>query len=211
MSGYLEATRSEYIKRRYGGSQSLLNRREQALVDALLREIPERPARVLDLPCGHGRFTPQLRALATTQLVCADRSQRRLDALREAEPSEGTPIEMVAADIFQGIPLPDRAFDLVFSFRFFHHVKDAERREQATGELTRLAGTHLLISYYGNSPLHALQKRFWKRKGHMKRLHVTPTAEAHELFRRHGWNVIADRAVMPGVHAHRVALLRRSA
>ena len=81
-------TRKTYMGTRYGRSQMFINWREQRIVAGLL-EMTERPlSRILDIPSGHGRLTPQLRAAAGEELVCGDISLKRLKALVDAEPEQ---------------------------------------------------------------------------------------------------------------------------
>ena len=50
--------RSTYLQKRFGRSQALINFREQGLVQEFLGQTGP-PQRILDLPCGFGRFTPR--------------------------------------------------------------------------------------------------------------------------------------------------------
>jgi SAM-dependent methyltransferase len=205
----LGLSKSAYMRKRFSGSQAILNAREQSLVADMLRQLMEPPRHVLDMPSGHGRFTHQLRAAAQEQLVCADLRKNRLDALVAEEPEAGTPIATRTVDIFSRTDLPDAAFDLVFNFRFFHHVNDATSREHVVDELVRVARRYIIVSYYDTVSVHALQKRIWRHKGHKRRLPMVPRSEFLELFKKRGCEVIDDRGVLPGIHAHRIALLER--
>ena len=60
-----------YLRHRYGGTQRVVNWREQRIVAALLRKVGP-SARVMDVPSGHGRFTRLLAACATAGVVCVD-------------------------------------------------------------------------------------------------------------------------------------------
>ena len=79
-----ELRRGIYLSHRYGGTQRLVNRLEHRLVASLLRRLP-RPLRILDIPSGYGRFTPQLEDAAATPLVCSDVDHRRLAVLGPRE------------------------------------------------------------------------------------------------------------------------------
>ena len=159
----MDADRATYLKKRYRRSQSILNRREQRFVDAMLAQVDGPLEQIIDLPCGHGRFTPQLRRAASQRLVCADLRLEHINALVEAEDSSGTPIETAQVDLYQGLPFADNEFNLVFNFRFFHHIRDDRHRHHVIAELSRISGRYLIVSYYANSPVHALQKRLWRR------------------------------------------------
>ena len=201
--------RRVYLRKRYGRSQALVNFREQQLVRAFLeRAGPSQ--RIFDLPCGFGRFTHKLRQAAGRELVCGDLDEERLRELRADEPLAGTPLGIIRADLDGKLPFDDDAFDLVFNFRFFQHVRDAERRLHVAGELVRVAAKHLIVSYYHPAPLHRTYKRFRGHPKHALDLALLPKQSFRLLFEALGCCVLADRAVLPFVHANRIALLRKS-
>ena len=206
------ADRSTYMRERYGGSQAVVNLREQRRVRVLVEHSRAthpagRLARILDLPSGVGRFTPRLRE-STSQLVCSDRDGGRLLALRAAEEPAVAP-SIVQSDLTAPLPFADGSFDLVFNFRFFHHVRDAALREHVARELVRVSARDLIVSYYHRARVHQLHTRLWRRPGHSLDLAHAPRAEFLALFERLGCEVISDAAVIPVIHANRVALLRR--
>lgn len=203
-------SRASYLERRYRGSQSLLNSREHAFVTGMLARLQPAPRQVLDIPCGPGRFTPLLRAAATERLVCADISRDRLQHLLDAEPETGTPLETLEVDLYQPLDLADAAFDLVFNFRFFHHVSDDALRQHVISELVRVSRQYLIVSYYDHASLHAFQKRVWKRRGHARSVPMVPRKTFLGWFESRDCRVLEDRGVLPGIHAHRVALLERA-
>ena len=146
--------RKTYMGTRYGRSQMFINWREQQIVAGLL-EMTEGPlTRILDIPSGHGRLTPQLRAAAGEELVCGDISLKRLKALVDAEPAEGTPIEIKEVDLFKAIPFKTNEFDLVFNFRFFQHVDDQDISDRLIVELARVSKRYVIVSFYESAALH---------------------------------------------------------
>ena len=206
----MDADREAYLKKRYRRSQAILNRREQRFVDAMLAQVDGPMEQIIDLPCGHGRFTPQLRRAASQRLVCADLRLEHISALVGAEDAVGTPIETAQVDLYQRLPFADREFSLVFNFRFFHHIRDDSHRQHVISELSRISGHYLIVSYYANSAVHALQKRLWRRTGHTRDLPMISTSDLHRCFRQHGCEIVEDRAVLPGIHAHHITLMRRT-
>jgi hypothetical protein len=206
----MDADRATYLKKRYRGSQSVLNYREQRFVDSMLAQVAEPLEEVIDVPCGHGRFTPQLRQAATRRLVCADLRLEHIKALVGAEGTIGTPIETAQVDLYQRLPFADEEFDLVFNFRFFHHIRDAGHREHVISELARISARYLIVSYYADSVVHALQKRLWRHAGHSRDLPMIGVPEFRRCFGEYGCEVVEDRAVLPGIHAHHIALIRRT-
>jgi SAM-dependent methyltransferase len=199
--------RETYMKRRYRRVQALVNRREQGLVRDLLARIDPKPAAILDIPCGHGRFTAQFRQAALERVVCSDLWQRHLDALAAAEPPEGTPIVLRQADLLGRLPFDDREFDLVFDFRLFQHLQESGQRRHVAAELARVARRHLIVSYYRTPSLHAVQqalRRVVRRR--MYRVQFQKGDEFRALFTDLGCRVRGEWPVLPMVHAQRVLL-----
>ena len=149
----MDADRAAYLKKRYRRSQSILNRREQRFVDAMLAQVDGPLEQIIDLPCGHGRFTPQLRRAASQRLVCADLRLEHINALVRAEDVVGTPIETSQVDLYQQLPFADKEFNLVFNFRFFHHIRDDAHRQHVIAELSRISGRYLIAVSYTHLPL----------------------------------------------------------
>ena len=142
--------------------------------------------------------------------MCGDKRLEHIEALVGAESDEGVPIETVQADVYEPFPFEDHEFDLVFNFRFFHHVRQDDQRRHLVGELARVSKRYLIVSYYEAAPIHALQKRLWHREGHSRDLPMIPRREFLGMFAEKGCTVLDDRGVMPGIHAHRVALLEKN-
>jgi SAM-dependent methyltransferase len=202
--------RALYMKTRYGRSQMFVNWREQRIVAAMLAGTQPPLQRILDAPSGHGRFTPQLRSAASERLVCGDIVVDRLEALVDAEASEGTPIEVMELDLFKPLPFEDGEFDLVFSFRFFQHVKTQELRDQLIEELARVAKRYVLVSFYEAAAIHAWQKRHWKRAGHKRVMPMPSREHFFSWFEAQEYRVVAHRGVIPGVHAQRIVLFEKT-
>ncbi len=205
-----EANREAYLKRRYGGSQSIMDGRERRYVAKLLQRIgPQK--RTLDLPCGHGRFTPQLRANTTELLCCGDHNPKNINALLNAEDGHGIPLETIETDLFKPLVFEDNSFDLVFNFRFFHHIFDDSLRQHVIRELSRVSRRYLIVSYYDNVFLHKAQKQIWRHKNHRRNLPMVPTSKIRREFAQNNCRVVRDKAVLPVIHAHRIALFEKQA
>ena len=200
--------RETYMKRRYRRVQALVNRREQGLVRDLLARIEPRPAKILDIPCGHGRFTAQFRAAARDSVVCSDLWQRHLDALAAAEPPVGTPIVLRQADLLGRLPFEDREFDLVFDFRLYQHLAEPAKRRHVAAELVRVARRHLIVSYYRSPSLHAVQqvlRRVIRRRKY--KVQFERGTEFRAMFTDLGCRVRGEWGVLPLIHGQRVVWL----
>lgn len=95
--------------------------------DAFLDLVPAPGRRTLDLGCGEGRLSRDLKALGHA-VVAVDASATMLTAAREADPSIETHLADAAA-----LPFVDGAFDCVIAFMSLQDVDDFERaiRESA--------------------------------------------------------------------------------
>ena len=85
---------------------------------AFVRGLGE-PASALDLGCGDGRLTAELRA---GELVAADVSEVALGRARGRIPSA----RLVRVDPDEPLPLPDALFDLVLCAETIEHVRDVQ-------------------------------------------------------------------------------------
>jgi SAM-dependent methyltransferase len=95
--------------------------------DAFLELVPKAGRRTLDLGCGEGRLSRDLKALGH-EVVGLDASATMLAAAREADPSIETHLADAAA-----LPFGDGAFDCVIAFMCLHDIDDfaATIRESA--------------------------------------------------------------------------------
>lgn len=103
---------------------------------ALLDELPDRLARVLDLGCGDGRMLDLvLRARPDARGVALDFSPLMLERLRSRYPPSGQ-VEIVAHDL--DAPLPELGtFDAVVSSFAIHHLEHSRKR-QLYGEIWKV-------------------------------------------------------------------------
>ena len=205
-----ELRRGIYLSHRYGGTQRLVNRLEHRLVASLLRRLP-RPLRILDIPSGYGRFTPQLEDAAATPLVCSDVDHRRLAVLGPTEGVHPSAPFYVLADLTGPLPFASGVFDLVFNFRYFHHVGDRQQRRDTLAELARISRRYLIVSYYDRPLIHLAVKKlqYLPRRPRRRTVDMVPSREFKRLFQTLGCRVLADRAILPGLHAQRVALVEK--
>jgi SAM-dependent methyltransferase len=88
--------------------------------DLFLELVPPPPARILDLGCGEGRFSRDLKALGY-DVVGVDRSPTLVAAACEADPS----LEVHEADA-AALPLGDASFDIVIAFMSLQDMDDMD-------------------------------------------------------------------------------------
>jgi SAM-dependent methyltransferase len=180
------------------------HRDECALVARAFERVPKRD-RVLDIPCGGGRMTAFLLRLGY-DVSGADVSPAMLEIARrrlgEAAHFESQDLERTT--------YADGAFDTVFSFRLFHHFPTATLRAQIVGELCRIAGKRVVVSYLDSrsftSRRLALENRVTGRP--VTRYSIAPAAIA-ALFRERGFRRVADLARLPLLRTIRLAVFER--
>ncbi|CAF0853252.1 unnamed protein product [Rotaria sordida] len=78
--------------------------------------------RILDLGCGEGRHTRQLKALGCDYILGVDLSSKVIELAREAERFNPLGIEYLVGDAKQ-LPPPEQLFDLVTAFFLFPHAQ----------------------------------------------------------------------------------------
>jgi len=99
-------------------------------------------ARVLDMPCGRGRFTARWLA-SGVQLVSADLSRAMLDELVRsvADPKQRNVLVQCEAE---RLPFADEVFDVVASIRFLFHVPP-ELRPAILREMARVSRRYVVV------------------------------------------------------------------
>jgi hypothetical protein len=117
----------------------------------------------------------------------------------------------VVVDAKQGLPFKRDVFFLLFSMRFFHHVHEKDEREVILKKFFRVASDWVILSYYKKNLLHILQRRMRRRVMRKKtRIKMVSRREFHEEIRSAGLKVVKVFPVFRGMHAHHIALLRKT-
>ncbi|MEU0500529.1 class I SAM-dependent methyltransferase [Nocardia sp. NPDC005998] len=83
----------------------------------LIRQLPARCIRVLDVGCGAGAFAAEL-ARHVEQVDAIDRSPVMIDAARQATPDN---VSCILGDV-QTEPLPEGTYDAIVSISTLHHM-----------------------------------------------------------------------------------------
>jgi ubiquinone/menaquinone biosynthesis C-methylase UbiE len=136
---------SRYDKLRFSDFEDAINHRSMlAALRKGLRSVPV-GGRVLDIPCGTGRFTWHL-AQFGYKTFASDISSQMMDVALKVKPArESLNASFFVGDIFQ-LPFPDRHFDAAMCIRFMNLV-DRPVRVRAVREMARVANV-LIVSYY---------------------------------------------------------------
>ncbi len=209
----------DYEKRRYRGlDQRIVHAREMRLLKKAFGLIDTGRAaestghawgeerRVLDLPCGYGRFTAFLSGLGRT-VVNSDLS---LEMVRRAGEASGAP--GAVANAVAGLPFREGSFETVFSIRFFHHLHDPAARAIVLSEFHRVTSGWAVVSFYRLSGLHAAQRRLRRRFGKSRtNIKMIEPGQFEKEAQAAGFEVAAVRPLLRVVHAYHLALLRKKA
>ena len=144
--------------------QRLVNWLEQRAVSRLLREHGVR-GRLLDVPCGYGRFWPTFWAQGISCFgVDLDPEMVRLaDETHRQEKGR----QALCGDAFQ-LPFADNCFDWTVSIRLLHLNYSDEQRQHILRELVRVSKRFVLISLYRFTSLHGLVRRWNSTPGRVR-------------------------------------------
>lgn len=128
---------------------------EEGLVKRWLRLCPP-GARVLDLPCGTGRFSALI-AHCGHQLIRADLSHGMVAHAQRLGPNEHV-LGSLCCDLAHP-PLAEGSVDIVLVWRLFHHCRKRGDRETVLRQARRLARRYVIISYYNRASI-----TYWTRR-----------------------------------------------
>jgi ubiquinone/menaquinone biosynthesis C-methylase UbiE len=137
---------------------------ERKAVEHLLERV-ELDARILDCPCGTGRWWPILKQRNAT-IVAGDVSPGMRDHARQRAAADGYDIEIVEADA-ESLPFEDDSFDWVFSFALTKHLSRPMQYAILT-EYARVARRGVLCSF---GLLNHFTYEVWRQR-HRRRLNA---------------------------------------
>lgn len=196
---------SKYEKERYGApDQKLVDRREQGMVDEIIRTLGLNKGRVLDAPCGYGRFST-LFAKHGVEIICADVSTAMVARSRERVAGEGHRGLYVVMDI-RHLPFKANAVEATFTMRLFHHGFAREQMGEILTELARVSRRWVILSYYRSNWLHGLFRRL---KGFSSRIRMMTHAEFNAEVACAPLVIRSRRPAIPFLHAQTLVVLEK--
>jgi len=200
----------DYERRRYRGlDQRLVDRREKQILQKILGMIEKKKGFILDAPCGYGRFSLLLLQRGL-KLTSSDYSFYMVKRTKEKSGYTGMPWGVVA-DLKRGLPFKKDAFDFILSMRFFHHVHQGAERTSILKEYARISRGWLILSYYQMNWLHLLQRKLRRKiKKTKTRIKMISRSEFKDEIRESGFQAVRVFPLFRGIHAHHLALLRKS-
>lgn len=192
--------------------QRFISRREQDLIVAVLGTLEAPSGRVLDAPCGYGRFTAHLVARGWTPTV-SDYAPAMVEYCRAAgKQAHGVDMPGAPGDLFGELPFAPDSFDGALCVRMLHNTLESDRRVLVFKALARVTRDWIVVTYYGDPLIHRAQFAVRKKIASNPRqtmAFVSRAQLAHEAAAA-GLKVERDLAVLPGFHAQRIAVLRKN-
>ncbi|MFQ5849125.1 MAG: class I SAM-dependent methyltransferase [Candidatus Binatia bacterium] len=107
--------------------------------------------RILDLPCGAGRFTHFFHQKGYLYFG-ADVSMTMMEVLHREQKRQGKTTPLVRCD-GEHLPFKDSVFDCVVSIRFLNHHIPAIVRERIVGEMRRVSSKWLIVQSHRLKPV----------------------------------------------------------
>ncbi|MFK5954815.1 MAG: class I SAM-dependent methyltransferase [Planctomycetota bacterium] len=166
--------------------------KEQAIVESFLHyavaqmEGKEGLQRILDLPCGTGRFRAML------QRNCKDvwSGDASREMLAQAPPTTG--MQMSA----HAIPLTDESVDVILCSRLLHHFEHTKQRAAVLQQLARVSKRWVIISYFDSANFQAWRNKLrGKFRGRFPISQQSFAAEIHAAGLRERKRVYIARGV----------------
>ncbi|MDN3517154.1 class I SAM-dependent methyltransferase [Aquisalimonas lutea] len=181
--------------------QRLLHMLEADAITRRMDTLTRRGERMLDLPCGYGRFTAHALRRGL-QVSVADINPDMLELVQQRlGPLDS---HCCRSDC---LPFPDNTFDTALCVRLLQHLHEREVRVATLRELARVTRRGIIATIYDRTRLH----RVLHGKRNLKRLHRYSPESLHDELEAAGLSLVKARRILPGVHAQQVLMLRPAA
>lgn len=213
---YDRAHAEEYLHKHSDGlARRWSDRRDQQLARKALKLAGE-PDRILDLPCGAGRFLATLAERPSRTVVAADYSADMLEMAKSVQPGalQGK-LEFLQTSAF-AIELADNAVDSIFCMRLLHHVQHAADRLAMLREFHRVSRDTVIISLWIDGNFKAWRRRRLEARrsvsgdtGKNKNRFVVNKEVVESEFDAAGFHILDYFDFVPGYAMWRVYVLRK--
>ncbi|MEK7486626.1 MAG: class I SAM-dependent methyltransferase [Planctomycetota bacterium] len=181
---------------------------EKKLVSRVLSFLPKEH-RILDLPCGSGRFTSFFTHNGY-HVTSADASEEMLNLTRSNISKESFQIPIEKQNIFH-TSYSNQQFDTVFCFRLLHHFSNPCLQFSLINELSRISSKYIVISYFSPWSFTSVKRSIDKFFGKKVRKHAIRLSTLQEYFASSEFHLIKDFAQFSYLHTLHLAIFERCA
>jgi len=189
----------EYERTRYRGlDQRMVHGVEKRIVTGFIRKLRQDNDRVIDIPCGYGRFTSFL-VDEPLEVFVGDLSHLMLLRVKERFDSR---VRMARGDIME-LPFADNSFDGLLSMRLFQHFHTPAERIAGFSEIARVISRWAVVSVYTCSALHKFMRMF--REHH--KITMASVSQIKEEVDKSGLRILKLKKIMPGIHAQTILMV----
>jgi len=200
-----------YEKHKRGIEPRLSHWRDEQLARKALK-IAGEPKKVLDLPCGAGRFWPVLSENQAREIIGADNSSDMVAVALENCPSEiRSRVTAFQTSAF-AIDMPDHAVDSIFSMRLMHHIGKSEHRIAMLKEFHRVTRDTVILSLWVDGNLKAYQRKKSEQRhprGPNQNRFLIPAKQIEQEFSSAGFTIVKHLDFLPLYAMWRVYILRK--
>lgn len=212
-SNKYDSTHAQYYyeKHRRGLEPRLSHWRDEQLARKALK-IAGEPQKVLDLPCGAGRFWPVLAENPTRKVIGADNSADMVAvALKHCPKDIASRFTGMQTSAF-AIDLPDGAVDSIYSMRLMHHIGQSEHRIAMLNEFHRVTRDTVIMSLWVDGNFKAYQRiKSEKRhpRGENQNRFLIPVKQIEQEIAQAGFTILNHLDFLPYYAMWRVYVLRK--
>lgn len=200
-----------YEKHKHGIEPRLSHWRDVQLVRKALK-IAGEPQKVLDLPCGAGRFWPALAENPTRTIIGADNSADMVAVALENCPKDISARVTAFQTSAFAIDMEDGAVDSIFSMRLMHHIGQSEHRLAMLKEFHRVTKDTVILSLWVDGNFKAHQRRKSEKRhprGPNQNRFLIPAKQIEQEFGNAGFNIVKHLDFIPYYAMWRVYVLRK--
>jgi SAM-dependent methyltransferase len=204
-----------FHKHRAGLARRLSDWRDRQLARRALQAAGN-PRRVLDLPCGAGRFWALLAEEPERVILAADNSAHMLDVARRCQPPELVSRVVTLQTSAFAIDLDAGEVDCIFCMRLLHHVADPAHRLAMLREFHRVTRDTLIVSLWVDGNYKAWKRRRLEARRALRgpdenqNRFIVSAGIAEAEFAAAGFSVLARHDFLPRYAMWRVYTLRKA-
>ena len=215
---YDRAHAAQYLAKHQDGlARRLSHLRDVQLARRALAQAGD-PQRVLDLPCGAGRFWPLLAERPDREILAADNSESMLETALAHQPADIVRRVQAFRTSAFAIDLPDGAVDCIFCMRLLHHISASAHRLTMLQEFHRVSRDTVILSLWVDGNYKAWKRARLERRraaagktsSNANRFVVSRSVIENE-FVRAGFGIVDRHDFLPGYAMWRVYVLRKAA